>query len=290
MECYSESHSECAEPPPCAKGADCAAPADAGCTTVTVSACVPHYVPPCASDSECGPGFTCVEQEECACSGSTGSGGGSAPSAGSGGGTAGSGGATPSDSGNAPSDAGAADPIPTPDGGAEPPPDAKMAPDAGAPAPVAPPECTCTPSGVKACKLTVVGCNTASDCPSGFTCENNPSGSCWASSDGSSGCDTPDPAMICAPPYTDLLGGAHADDSGGELGVSEPTAGGGTPEAPKANDPTDGNSASAANAGGEDVVTHGGCAMASAPSESNIGYGLVALGFAGLIGARRRRR
>jgi len=307
MVCYSESHSECNDPPPCAKGADCAAPADTTCTTVTQSACVPRYVPPCQSDSDCGTGFTCEEQEECSCGGSTGSGGGSKPGSGSGSGSAGSGSAgTPSDAGAAPSDDDAAEPTPGADGGsAEPPPDSKMAPDAGAPVPSDPPECTCTPSGVKACKLTVVGCAAASDCPSGFTCEDNPSGSCWASSDGSSGCDVPDPAKICAPPYTDLLDGARADDAGGELGIPGSNTDPSDPEPPKGsatggsgatggNGATDGNNVPAEhasdNASGRDVVTHGGCAIASTPRTSNVGYGLLALGLAGLFGARRRRR
>jgi MYXO-CTERM domain-containing protein len=183
------------------------------------------------------------------------------------------------------------------DAGAESPPypDDKVPPDGGTD--LLPPDgqCTCTPSGVKACKLTVVGCSTSSDCASGFTCEENPSGTCWASSDGQTGCDTPDPAKICAPPYTDLLNGAGRSlDSSGENGGS--TTGTGAPEPPKSGGPADagdvpasGNSAPAAD-GGETVVTHGGCSLASGPTTNGMGYGLVALGLAGLFGARRRRR
>jgi len=300
MVCYSGTQTECVDAPPCASGAECAAPADTGCTTVTVSACVPRYVLPCETASDCGTGFTCEEQEDCACGGSPGIGAGT-PSSGSGSGP------TPSDSGSSgsagssarpaapPADGGAAEPVPA--DGAEAPadPDGKVPPDGGSE--LLPPDgqCTCTPSGVKACKLTVVGCTTTTDCPSGLTCEENPSGTCWAKSDGTSGCDTPDPARICAPPYTDLVSGAgRADDSGGENGGS--TTGTGAPEPPKSGGPPDGSGVPAsvtsepAADGSHDVVTHAGCSLAGARDANARGYGLVALGLAGLFGARRRRR
>lgn len=318
MVCYSETHTECDDPPPCAKDADCAAPADVACTSVTQSACVPRYVPPCGTDSDCGVGFTCEAQQDCSCGGSTGSaGGGPTPSSGSGSGSS-SGSAGSSGSPAAPSDGGAADPLPAEDGGAAPP-DTKMAPDAGAPpANEPPPECVCTPSKTKACKLVEVGCNAASDCPAGFTCEDNPSGSCWASSDGSSGCDVPDPAKICAPPYTDLVNGAgRAEDGGGELGVPTGSTGTGAPEPPKGgsgdgNSGTGGGSTGGSNSSAgsgaqaqsdpeaaphdaaqdsdETTVTHAGCSITNAPDATTASYGLVALGLAGLFGARRRRR
>jgi len=296
MVCYSETHTECDDPPPCAKDADCVQHTDVPCTSVTQSACVPRYVPPCGTDSDCGVGFTCEAQQDCSCGGSTGSAGGPTPSGGSGSssGSAGSSGSAP-----APADAGSADPVPPQDGGAAPP-DMKMAPDAGTPSTEPPPECVCTSSKTKTCRLVEVGCNAASDCPAGFTCEDNPSGSCWASSDGSSGCDVPDPAKICAPPYTDLIGGVgRAQDSGGELGV--PT---GAPEPPKSGSGDGNSSTGGGTAGGDDphaadpsqdpeettVVTHGGCAIANAPDATTASYGLVALGLAGLFGAWRRRR
>lgn len=318
MVCYSETRTNCAELPTCPKDADCVAPADGGCTEETMSACVPRYVPPCDTDSDCGVGFTCEAQEECTCGGSAGT-GSAGPGTPSSSGSAGSGSSGAAPAPAPPADGGAADPIPdpAPDGGAEPPPDAKVPSDGGTD--VAPPTCTCTPTDVKTCKLTVVACSTASDCPAGFTCEDNPSGSCWASSDGSTGCDTPDPAKICAPPYTDLLnGGGRGVDAGGEVGVgtplpstdpSAPTGTGGatgsggattgSTEPPKGSSgsgssatPDDPNAheAAASNDDGEDVVTHAGCTVAGAPRESALGYGLVALGLAGLFGARRRRR
>lgn len=319
MVCYSETHTECDSAPPCAKAGDCPAPADSACTTVTQSACVPRYVPPCGADADCGVGFTCEAQEECACGGSTGTAGGPTPS--SGGGSAGSSGSGGSFAPAPAADGGAADPAPPEDGGATPP-DEKMAPDAGAPS-EPPPDCVCTPTNTKTCKLVEVACNTASDCPAGFTCEDNPSGTCWASSDGTSGCDTPDPAKICAPPYTDLVRGVgHAADAGGELGIPTDSTGTGAPEPPKGDsggtgpvgsnpDPGSGGQTSGSNTGSgaqaptdnptaphdadpaqgsDEVVTHGGCSIASAPDATSASYGLVALGLVGLFGARRRRR
>jgi hypothetical protein len=53
-------------------------PTPAECKEVTESYCAPKYVPPCTQDSDCGPGFTCEEQESCSCAGSAGSAGGAA--------------------------------------------------------------------------------------------------------------------------------------------------------------------------------------------------------------------
>lgn len=42
---------------------------DFECRTVTESVCAPPYVGECDADADCGPGFTCVAAEDCACSG-----------------------------------------------------------------------------------------------------------------------------------------------------------------------------------------------------------------------------
>ena len=53
-------------------------PPDEECESHSESFCVPPYIGPCAADADCGPGFSCVEIESCAChggAGSTGAGG-----------------------------------------------------------------------------------------------------------------------------------------------------------------------------------------------------------------------
>ena len=73
--CYTHTETNCA-PTACASGQECAAPS---CEPKTESRCVPRYVLPCTTASDCGSGFTCEPAgEQCACSGSA---GGSADSA-----------------------------------------------------------------------------------------------------------------------------------------------------------------------------------------------------------------
>lgn len=84
MVCNEETRMECSgggSEPTCEPGAVCPK-GDAGapdCTTVTERACTARYELPCEQDNDCGPGFLCVEQKNCMCSG-----GGSAGSSGSG--------------------------------------------------------------------------------------------------------------------------------------------------------------------------------------------------------------
>jgi len=71
MVCYTHTETDCA-PSACAAGQECPQPA---CEPKTESACVPRYVLPCATASDCGPGFQCASSgEQCACSGSAGGG------------------------------------------------------------------------------------------------------------------------------------------------------------------------------------------------------------------------
>jgi hypothetical protein len=283
MVCYSETRQICSDPPPCEKDADCAAPADSACTPETRSACVPRYLPPCETASDCGVGFTC-EEPTCGCtSGSAGSGGGSAPSAGSSDGSAGSDPVPP----DPPGDAGAAEPA---EGSAGRP--APGAEDGGAPTPpdeVAPSDCTCPPATEKTCRLTLTACSTASDCPAGFTCETNPETSCSASSDGTTHCDTPNPARICAPPYTALVGSAGGGR--GEDASGTPTHAGDPPK-------SDGTANSGSNGATADpdaeTVTHesssDGCSVARAPRPDTGAFGLAALAACGALGALGLRR
>lgn len=280
MVCYTEKRTECASVPPCAKGAECAPAAEDDCTTVTQSACVPRYVPPCDTADDCGPGFTC-EPEACGCaSGSSGSAGGSAPSAGSGSdGNQGSEPVPAADGGAPKSSDGSAD-APASDGGA------------AAPADMTPPDCGCPATPTKVCRLAVTACSAASDCPAGFSCEENPQGVCSTSSDGKTDCAPVDPARICAPPYTELLGsagGGRAEDaSGSPTHGSEPPKGSDGATAGTTNPtPTDPDASSQAPESSSD-----GCSVARSPRPAAGAFGLAALavfGALGAFGARRRR-
>jgi MYXO-CTERM domain-containing protein len=58
----------------CAPGEECkpAVPIEPECHSITESWCVPPWVPPCAEDADCGPGFHCVEEIARGCSSSAG--------------------------------------------------------------------------------------------------------------------------------------------------------------------------------------------------------------------------
>jgi MYXO-CTERM domain-containing protein len=67
--CLTETFSECtATDIKCAPGTECIPP-DPVCVDRSVSLCAPKWVGPCAVDSDCGEGFTCVQGEMCECSG-----------------------------------------------------------------------------------------------------------------------------------------------------------------------------------------------------------------------------
>ena len=57
----------------------CVPAAEENCTTRVVSQCVPRWLLPCTTASDCGAGFTCEELDSCSCGGSSGSAGGSDP-------------------------------------------------------------------------------------------------------------------------------------------------------------------------------------------------------------------
>jgi hypothetical protein len=52
--------------------------ATSNCTTTTTHQCTPRWQLPCQTAADCGPGFTCDEQQSCGCSG----GGGTTPPSG----------------------------------------------------------------------------------------------------------------------------------------------------------------------------------------------------------------
>jgi len=266
MKCVTEEVEECTGgSAPCADpgidgGApDCPEPTPEECTTHTVSGCLPTYMLPCTQASDCGPaGFTCEPVEECSCPGSPGSAGTPTPGM----------------------DGGGAEPAPAESDPARP------AADAGAD-PV-PSECTCTPTGENFCQVTVVACDAASDCPAGWSCGENPEGSCWSGPEGS-GCEPADPAMLCVPPYDDVTGGGRG--GGSDLGGEESPSG--SPDGGIITPPT---STGTGGNGGQQVDDNnlpepqaGGCSLGHAPGSNASALAAFVLSALGLIAARRKR-
>jgi len=101
------------------------------CTTVSQSTCQPNAQGPCTVADDCGPGYDCVEQTSCGCSGSA--------SVGSSSGTAGA----------------ANYMMPYPGTGGS-----------GATAPA----CTCSSTGVKGCQAQTIACLADADCPETWSC------------------------------------------------------------------------------------------------------------------------
>jgi MYXO-CTERM domain-containing protein len=225
---------------PCAADTECkAAPADVAeeCTTTTIHQCQPEWTLPCETAADCGEGFACKEQESCWCSGSSGSVGG------------GVGGSTGTESGRAGAASGGASsvdvPLPADDGAVS---DTGAAEDPSEPVgdtATAPPpddQCGCEATGEFACEIVETACTKDSDCPADWTCQDNPMGSCWESSDGTSGCTQADPAKLCQPPYSDLGGGygrgeasTGATTGGDDIAVEDGSTDNSEP--PKATDP-----------------------------------------------------
>jgi hypothetical protein len=215
MVCHASTTSVCSgtKAAPCdPNAADCtvvATPTPTSCTSTTTQQCVPRYSLPCQTATDCGPGFTCEEGQSCGCSGSAGS----------------VGIATPGTAAAAPvaADGGAASTRPTTGGTSSGGSTGAAVTDIAVPSP---PDCTCSPSGTFACKLQTIACNADADCPTGFSCVDNPGGTCSASSDGTTSCTPADPAKLCQPPYADLAGGVAKNASeGGDLSATAtPTA------------------------------------------------------------------
>jgi hypothetical protein len=251
--------------PPCPPDSSCEelpAPPREECQPVKRSACAPKWAAPCEAATDCGVGFNCVAVENCTCSG-------------------GGGIDTP-----APTEPGQpSDPAPAPDGegsGSEKP---AVPADDGAGAP-APPEddrpdseCTCEPSGEKMCEPQEVSCETADECPSGWSCEKFTvdSAPCAWTPEGGSSCEDAAPiepsAGTCYPPGFELylgLGGGHGVPSGTatDSEVSTPTAPG---EGSGTNDPKN------AVAGGGTGPTCGGGQAPAMPLLAVLGLMLMAV-------------
>jgi MYXO-CTERM domain-containing protein len=264
MRCITERRSVCTggEEKPCAFAdggePECPEAEPVDCTLEEVSACVPRYYLPCDSAAACGEGFACEPDEVCSCGGSDGSGGGATPP------------------GDAPDAGGAFAPM---DGGA---------------APLPPDDCTCQPTNTNHCVAVKAACTeatAAADCPSGWTCEENPEGVCFSGPDGS-GCTPADPPFVCMPPFHDLGGGTRGEDddggssTGGETPVGIPDGGAEPPTTGGA-----GKSGNAAETGADEPMSgeSGGCSVtrpSGASSGTFVGLVLALLG----LGLVRRRR
>jgi hypothetical protein len=129
---------------------------------------------------------------------------------------------------------------------------------------------------VKACEPIRVACSADSECPSGWSCRDNPEGACWADSNGNTGCTPADPAKLCFPPYADLLnGGGFGTGNDGSASPGTPTKG------------TEGGALVGAGAESAD----GGCSIVSTSRAPRGALAwVVALGAAVGLSRRARRR
>lgn len=247
MVCYEQTATQCGgSTPSCDPNGECPAPVDAG-------------APGCTETSErsCVPRYVppCTEDADCgegfSCEEE------SIPSC-SGGGSVGSGTGT----------GGAASSL---DGGQATPPDSET-------------HCTTTPTGKLHCVLKAIACDDASDCPDGFSCEDDPNQATCVdtepapaggddSAGGSDEARCPDAGVrtkVCLPPYSDLTGAGR-----GGKGESTDGSGHGTTEQPPTT-PTKKSSSGCSAAPGESDATTASLA-------------LLALSCF-MLGARSRRR
>ncbi len=181
--------------PPCPADAECPEPVDAedDCVEESESYCVPPYFASCATDADCGPGFACVADEICSCSGSAGS-------------------------GSSGSSGGSTDPVPSPDA-----PDQPQNKDGE--------DCSCEPTGDFYCELIPVECVSDADCGEGLSCVTGPADDvvCTATPDGEASCEEPSETVsYCIPDgYEDYVE-AGLGGRGAEVASADDTASGGT--------------------------------------------------------------
>jgi hypothetical protein len=148
---------------------------------------------------------------------------------------------------------------------------------------------TCEPSGVKACVVIERACSADDQCPSGWSCEDNPDGVCWAKPDGSSGCEPADPAKLCLPPYRDLGGGGYGEEtSGGTVTPDGSTSPPGNPASAGPGEAPVPNGELAADQASLDSESSG-CSMAALPGGSASGAGLSVFGALLAFALRRSR-
>jgi hypothetical protein len=221
------------------------------CTTTEQSLCVPQWFIPCQVAADCGEGFTCEESSSCSCSGSAGTTGRDAAS----------GGATSTDEGIGGGSSGATE------------------------------SCTCAGTGTFTCVAKTIACKKDIDCPTHWTCDGNPNGTCTSSPDGSTDCKA-DPAMVCTPPYANLFGnGGAARSEDSSIGVNE---GGIAMVSDGKDDETNGTTSAnpeATSGSVADNSTSSGCSLAGSQHGSErCGFVLFGLGLALATLGRRRSR
>ncbi len=249
MVCYTHTETNC-PPTACAPGQECAA---ASCEPKTESACVPRYLLPCVTASDCGSGFTCESSgEECACSGSAG--------------------------GSDDASAGGA-PLPTP-----PQPSCTCEPSKDLHCQAASVSCDKDSDCSAGWSCAVVA--SASDCASAHAPTPNPGSGAQGGGANATPPDCHPSADVkpCVPPYYALIQGAKgvARDSAGNptLAVGGETG---------AEDATSGNSTvpPTAESSKDEGTSSAGCSLAGG---SRPGSALALLGALGVFGALRRRR
>jgi MYXO-CTERM domain-containing protein len=319
MVCFTEKSQSCSAEAalPCMAGSSCPPPKPAVCEDQVRQLCVPRYLLPCVQDNDCGPGFSCKEQESCSGTGSGGSGGtpksdpGTPTPSTDAGSSSGSSGAAPafrapppaSDAGEAPP---ADDRAPVKDAGAAAdaaterpaPADASIEQDAGKPS------LECHPSGQKSCNLQDISCAQDSDCPAQFSCQTVATASTGVAcakpaSDGGSADAAPCAGFVppvrteikrCAPPYaaayrgTGLGGDKSSSETAGSPGSTAATSGAPpaatTPVPQHAADPD----AAAQHVKACSVAVPG----ADRPSRDASAFALLSM-LTGLVWLRRRR-
>jgi len=177
---------------------DCPVPVDFdgsddgdACQTVEGGLCAPDWVAGCATDTDCGDGFTCVELDTCACDGPP-------PDVGDGFGSGGSG------------DAGAAEHDPEQD----------------IESPTEDFNCQCQGSGDFYCEPQQIACETSNDCPSDWECIAVGYSIAVCADEP---CAAPDQdqaeEFLCMPPHFEDVVGEEADPALNQLygGVSTTT-------------------------------------------------------------------
>jgi hypothetical protein len=238
---------------------DCACPSDVpdckcdplpACEPETISMCTPRYVLPCEAAVDCGEGFRCEEQQSCGCSGS----------------------------------AGGAEGRPAPDADFAPLPPENAGGQSSGEAPAEPtdplpPDCSCEPSGVFACVPQEIVCDDASDCPTGWICQQEVQAEAPACA--GAGCPAPQPLpparYLCQPEY--YGGGGGIDNGSGIPASGGPGAGNGTSNPEAAPNPNTNS--------GEESRESAACQMGHAPASSGVLSLLAVLG--ALLGLKRRR-
>jgi MYXO-CTERM domain-containing protein len=188
MVCYTHTETNCA-PTACASGQECAAPV---CEPKTESACVPRYVLPCATASDCGAGFSCESAgEQCTCSGSAGR-------------------------GDDASDGGASQPPEPPDCTCQPSTELRCR----AAIVTCDEDSDCSTTGWRCAQVA-----SGSDCASTPESDPNPGSGAQGSGAPPPDCRPSAPVKQCMPPYYDLVQGIEGGDREDSAGI--PTLGGG---------------------------------------------------------------